>query len=101
MSFNALTPAQAERLALLAEECGEVVLAIGKILRHGYDSCNPHEKHGLDNREALECECGDVLAAIEILVAADDLDVINIEGQRKDKHEGVWQWMHHARKPKP
>jgi hypothetical protein len=38
MSFNQLTDAEAERLALLAEECGEVVQVIGKILRHGYES---------------------------------------------------------------
>ena len=33
--FNGLTPAEAERLALLMEECGEVVQIIGKVLRHG------------------------------------------------------------------
>src|SRR5579872_899269 len=36
-----LTPAQIERLALLAEECGEVMQAVSKILRHGYESRNP------------------------------------------------------------
>ena len=39
--FNKLTPAEAERLAMLAEECGEVVQIVGKILRHGYDSQHP------------------------------------------------------------
>lgn len=39
--FNGLTPAEAERLALLSEELGEAQQAIGKILRHGYDSSNP------------------------------------------------------------
>ena len=34
--FNGLTPAEAKRLALLAEECGEVLQAIGKVLRHGF-----------------------------------------------------------------
>lgn len=29
-SFNKLTPAEAERLALLSEECAEVIMAIGK-----------------------------------------------------------------------
>ena len=33
--FNNLTPGEAERLAILAEECGEVIQIIGKILRHG------------------------------------------------------------------
>ncbi len=31
--FNELTPAEAERLAYLAEECGEAIQIIGKILR--------------------------------------------------------------------
>jgi len=39
--FNGLSPAEAERLALLAEECGEVVQAVCKVLRHGYESTNP------------------------------------------------------------
>lgn len=52
--FNQLTPAEAERLALLAEECGEVIQAIGKILRHGYESRHPDG--GPTNREALERE---------------------------------------------
>ena len=39
--FNGLTPAEAERLAMLAEECGEVIQMVGKILRHGYDSYHP------------------------------------------------------------
>ena len=35
--FNQLDCAAAERLAVLAEEAGEVVQAVTKILRHGYD----------------------------------------------------------------
>lgn len=36
--FNQLSPAEAERLALLSEELGEAQQAIGKILRHGQPS---------------------------------------------------------------
>lgn len=36
LAFNGLSPAEVERLALLAEECGEVIQTVGKILRHGY-----------------------------------------------------------------
>lgn len=38
---NNLTPAEAECLAILIEECAEVQQIACKILRHGYDSCNP------------------------------------------------------------
>lgn len=71
--FNQLTPAEAERLALLAEECGEVIRAIGKVLRHGYE--NTHPDGGPTNREALESECGDVYHAMLRMWAAGDMCV--------------------------
>ena len=53
--FNQLTPAQAERLAMLAEECAEVIQVVGKILRHGYDSHHPSDP-STTNRQLLERE---------------------------------------------
>lgn len=41
--FNDLSPKQAELLAMLAEEAGEVVQVVGKILRHGLDSYHPDD----------------------------------------------------------
>lgn len=35
---NNLTDVEIERLGLLAEECGEVLQLVGKILQHGYES---------------------------------------------------------------
>lgn len=61
--FNGLTPAEAERLAMLSEECGEVIQIIGKILRHGYDSYHPDDP-GVTNRDLLGKELID-LAAVE------------------------------------
>jgi len=60
--FNQLTPAEAERLAMLAEECGEVIQIIGKILRHGYASHNPKDMKKMPNKFLLSKEMGDVLA---------------------------------------
>lgn len=57
--FNKLTPAEAERLAMLAEECGEVIQAITKILRHGYDSHHP-SRPGITNKRLLNKEMIDV-----------------------------------------
>jgi NTP pyrophosphatase (non-canonical NTP hydrolase) len=62
--FNQLPPAQAEALALLAEECAEVIQAIGKILRHGLWS--EHPESGISNYNTLQREIGDVLAALRI-----------------------------------
>ncbi|HCO91067.1 MAG TPA: hypothetical protein DIT40_08855 [Alphaproteobacteria bacterium] len=70
--FNNLTPAQAERLAMLAEECGEVIQAVGKILRHGYDSYHPEEaakfpENRQTNRDALVRELTDLSAVIVMI----------------------------------
>lgn len=62
--FNGLSPEHAESLALLAEECAEVIQAIGKIQRHGLWS--EHPESGIPNYNTLQREIGDVLAAFRI-----------------------------------
>lgn len=47
--FNDLEPGEAERLAILAEEAGELIHAIGKILRYGYESHNPDSSMHYEN----------------------------------------------------
>lgn len=66
MTYNQLTPAQAERLAMLAEECGEVIQIVGKILRHGYSSAHPDRPH-VSNRELLGRELTDLYAVASSL----------------------------------
>ena len=68
--FNGLTPAQAERLAMLAEECGEVIQIVGKILRHGYDSRHPSD-HTITNRGLLGRELTDLYAVASVLCRDD------------------------------
>lgn len=65
--FNQLTPAQSERLDLLAEECAEVIQAIMKIKRHGFDSCSPVGHNMETNREALLRELVDVCAVMGMM----------------------------------
>ena len=86
---NGLTAAQAERLALLVEECGEVLQVAGKILRHGYQA------HGHDNRIALEHELGDLLFAVRLMGAADDLWLSSVERFAAEKPAKAAPWMHH------
>lgn len=78
--FNNLTPAEAERLAMLAEECGEVIQIIGKILRHGYDSRHPDG--GMTNRELLQREVCDVSAIVDAMQAHGDGISGDIQMQR-------------------
>lgn len=92
--FNQLTPAEAERLALLLEELGEAQQAIGKILRHGYESTHPDG--GPTNREALERECGDVRHAMLRLCDAGDLSMRAIHDRADAKAAQVVRYLHHA-----
>lgn len=91
--FNKLTPAEAERLALLSEELGEAQQAIGKILRHGYESRHP--EGGPTNRESLERELGDVRCAESLLTEASDLNPANIQAEAFNKSAKVRQYLHH------
>lgn len=97
MSFNKLKPAQAEILALLAEECGELVQAIGKALRHGLDSCHPLSPNGPNNLSNIEEECGDVLAAIDLLTYYTAAHSAVIESHKQDKLDRVGKYLHHAK----
>lgn len=91
--FNRLTPAQAERLAILGEECGELVQAVGKIQRHGYASANPFT--GVGNVEQIEAEIADVFLAADGLVNAGDLSRARIARLINRKREAKRRWLHH------
>lgn len=94
--FNKLTPAQAERLAILMEECAEVQQVIGKILRHGYSSTYPANPAGPNNRELLTLEVGHLVCAIE-LVTNQDLNPRGVEIHKHDKKSSMAQYLHHQR----
>jgi NTP pyrophosphatase (non-canonical NTP hydrolase) len=95
-TFNQLQPGTAEVLALMSEEAGEIVQAIGKVLRHGLDSHNPNDgEDGPDNRRALERELGDLLAAIDIAIALHTVDAGMIQAHRRAKLDRVGSYLHH------
>lgn len=90
-----LFPAEIERLALLSEEMGEAIQAIGKILRHGYKSYNPFIPNGRNNREDLEKELGDVQAAIELMTKNGDVRSQAISDFSATKQLTVIRYLHH------
>jgi hypothetical protein len=90
-----LTSPETERLALLLEEMGEAQQIIGKILRHGYASSNPLKPNSENNREMLTRELGDVLVAIDLMTAAQDIHAYEIEVCKQFKQVSVKQWMHY------
>jgi len=92
--FNQLLPEQAELLALLAEECGECVQAIGKILRHGLHSRHPDG--GPTNLEALAKEMGDIRASMILLCEARMVSKQMVHEFADIKRHRVQQYLHHA-----
>lgn len=93
MNFNQLSEPELERLALLSEEMGEVIQVIGKIVRHGYESTHPEST--ITNRKLLEIEVGDVLAALNLMYNAQDLDYLILHKHRESKLHRVKQYLHH------
>jgi NTP pyrophosphatase (non-canonical NTP hydrolase) len=92
--FSALTEAEQERLAILIEECGEVVQAACKVLRHGYDSDN-NGKLPETNRKALEREIGDLCHAVRRMQGAADVDALEIMDRALSKPERILPYLHH------
>jgi NTP pyrophosphatase (non-canonical NTP hydrolase) len=90
---NNLWPSEAERLAKLAEECGEVVQVIGKILLHGWDSRHPDG--GPTNRELLQMELGDIEAVSVLMETAGDVSRVDIAEARLKKLSKIKRFMHH------
>lgn len=89
--FNKLTPSELELLALLSEECGEVIQVIGKILRHGLNS---NWQDNPTNKELLEDEVGDVLLAIGCVVVK-MLDEKKVMERTEFKAEKIKRFLHH------
>lgn len=95
--FNRLSAAEDERLAVLAEECAEVIQAITKIQRHGYDSRDPTSRaeYPPDNRQMLAAEIGDVMAAVEMLIDWRDVYRPDIVQATDAKRRKVQKYLHH------
>lgn len=92
--FNKLSPAQAERLALLAEECAETIQVIGKILRHGLDSHHPDDPH-TSNRVLLARELAHVQVAADMLDEAGDFSAAEYLFAKDRKRERIGKYLHH------
>lgn len=64
---------------MLSEEAGEVVQAIGKVLRHGWEA---NWKDGPTNRVSLLNEITDLYAVVNIMTALGYIDQPSIDGIR-------------------
>ncbi len=98
--FNRLTEPEQERLAILVEECGEVIQAACKILRHGYESTNPkaitpEDENPETNRAALEREIGDLGHAVARMEKAADINPLAIRARAASKPARILPYLHH------
>ena len=96
--FNGLTPAEAERLAMLAEEeeAAKVIQVVGKILRHGYASYHP-DNPSLTNRVLLMNELAD-LNAVQLLMEGSG-DVFRTGDEIEHAMTRKLTYTHHQAKP--
>lgn len=92
--FNDLTPGEAERLAMLAEECAEVIQIVGKILRHGYDSYHPDDP-STSNRRLLAKELMDVRTVIRAMAANYDVNHGPTDFSLRDAWSQKCKFTHH------
>lgn len=90
-NFNDLSPAEIERLALLIEECSEVIKVCTKVLRHGWQPAG----EPYDNRAALEQELGDVRLAERLMITNCDVHENNIIDRTYDKKVKLNMWLRH------
>ena len=80
---------QREILVITQEECAEVIQEVSKIFRFGID--NQH-KSGVQHKEKLEQEVGDLLAMIDLMVEHQLINNSNVQVaiQRKKDKLKIW-----------
>lgn len=93
---NGISPAQAERLHKLAEECSELAaIIIMKTLRHGMDSYHPDDPSKVSNQQLIEGEMGDLFLAIGVCAGRGDLDINRAGDAAEQKKPQYTRYMHH------
>jgi len=76
-----------EILLILQEESAEVVQAVSKVFRFGWEAVNPVIESDQTNREHLEEEIGDFLAMVQIMVDTCMINSFAIDIAKKNKIE--------------
>ena len=79
-----------EVLDILQEEAAEVIQAVSKIRRFGWD--NSHPESNQTNLEHLEEELGDMQAMIEILMEMNVASWGNVTVAKRAKIEKLKKW---------
>ena len=81
-----------EILLILQEESAEVIQAVSKVFRFGWEAVNPIVESDQTNREHLEEEIGDLLAMIQIMADTCIINAFAIDIAKKNKIEKLKKW---------
>jgi NTP pyrophosphatase (non-canonical NTP hydrolase) len=79
-----------EIMSIFQEESAEVIQAISKIFRFGYDSKHPDSNQ--TNREHLAEEVGDLIAMVQLLIENEIVDWRDVEIAKDRKFEKLKKW---------
>jgi NTP pyrophosphatase (non-canonical NTP hydrolase) len=79
-----------EIMSILQEESSEVIQAVSKIFRFGYESKHPDRDQ--TNREHLAEEIGDALAMIQLCIENKIVKWEDVEIAKDKKFEKLQQW---------
>ena len=79
-----------EILGILQEECAEVIQAISKIFRFGFDAQHPNEDR--NNLQRLEEELGDLVCMIGLLMNKKIVSESNVESAAELKLKKLRTW---------
>ena len=88
-----------ETLLKTAEEAGEVVQAVTKMLQHGARSYNPHNPSMGDNRRHFSKELGDMLGLIKWCFENGLVDQYHFQEAARTKMHRVAKYAHNIRVP--
>lgn len=86
-----MTDKETELLTITLEECAEVVQAISKVFRFGWDSYHPATPDKT-NKDHLEEEVGDLLCMIDILERKGVINIDNVHAANLNKREKLSKW---------
>ena len=77
-------------MSIFQEESAEVIQAISKIFRFGYDSKHPDSNQ--TNREHLAEEIGDLIAMVQLAIENEIVDWRDVEIAKDNKFKKLQKW---------